>query len=108
MQLFLQFDGPSTILVQSRGARINDIMTSRDVNEIASSPRGLTVDPAEQKKQQSKTEEHIRAIEDATKIPSTPTEPVDDVLQKTKVIRQGFATISKEGKVEFKKLGQES
>lgn len=40
-RLFLQFHGPSTILLQSRGSRISDILTTQDVNEIADSPPGV-------------------------------------------------------------------
>ena len=39
-RLFLQFHGPTTILISSRASRINDVLTSRDVNEIADSPAG--------------------------------------------------------------------
>jgi hypothetical protein len=39
-QLFLHFQGPATILVQSRGAALSDVLTTRDVNEIADSPAG--------------------------------------------------------------------
>ncbi|KAF2083315.1 hypothetical protein K490DRAFT_51976 [Saccharata proteae CBS 121410] len=39
-RLFLQFQGPSTILIQSRGSRISDVLTTRDVNEIADVPAG--------------------------------------------------------------------
>jgi uncharacterized protein (AIM24 family) len=38
--LFLKFHGPTTILMSSRASRINDVLTSRDVNEIADSPAG--------------------------------------------------------------------
>ena len=52
MKLFLHFRGPATILVQSRGAKISDVLTTRDVNEIADSPAGavpqaLAMSPAE-------------------------------------------------------------
>lgn len=40
-RLFLQFHGPTTILLQSRGSRISDVLTTRDVNEIADSPAGV-------------------------------------------------------------------
>ena len=46
-RLFLQFDGPATVLMQSRGPRLNDIMSEREVNEIAATPRGLTYTPEE-------------------------------------------------------------
>jgi hypothetical protein len=39
-RLFLRFNGPSTILLQSRGSRITDALTSGDVNEIADTPAG--------------------------------------------------------------------
>jgi hypothetical protein len=38
--LFLKFHGPTTILLSSRASRISDVMTSRDINEIADSPAG--------------------------------------------------------------------
>jgi hypothetical protein len=38
--LFLKFHGPTTILMSSRASRISDILTSRDINEIADSPEG--------------------------------------------------------------------
>jgi hypothetical protein len=40
-RLFLQFHGPTTILMSSRASRISDVLSSRDVNEIADSPAGL-------------------------------------------------------------------
>ena len=36
----MQFHGPATILLQTRAARISDILTSRDVNEIADTEPG--------------------------------------------------------------------
>ncbi|SMR56384.1 unnamed protein product [Zymoseptoria tritici ST99CH_3D1] len=39
-RLFLHFHGPATILVQSRGAAISDVMTPEEVNEVADSPAG--------------------------------------------------------------------
>jgi hypothetical protein len=39
-RLFLQFHGPTTILLSSRASRISDVLTSRDVNEIADSVPG--------------------------------------------------------------------
>ncbi|KAK3709965.1 Altered inheritance of mitochondria protein 24, mitochondrial [Vermiconidia calcicola] len=37
-RLFLHFHGPATILVQSRGSALSDVLTTRDVTEIADSP----------------------------------------------------------------------
>lgn len=81
-------------------------MSAREVNEIASSPRGVTVDPAEQKSQQSKSEERNRVAERATNAAPAPTGSVAEVMQGTKGVSQSIATITKGGKVEFEKLGQ--
>jgi len=40
-RLFLQFSGPSTILIQSRASRVSDVLTAGDVNEIADAPAGI-------------------------------------------------------------------
>lgn len=40
-RLFLQFKGPMKILMSSRGARISDILTNEDVNEIADTEAGV-------------------------------------------------------------------
>ncbi|KAK5684238.1 Altered inheritance of mitochondria protein 24, mitochondrial [Elasticomyces elasticus] len=39
-RLFLHFNGPATILIQSRGTALSDALTTQDVNEIADSPAG--------------------------------------------------------------------
>ncbi|KAK3068600.1 Altered inheritance of mitochondria protein 24, mitochondrial [Teratosphaeriaceae sp. CCFEE 6253] len=39
-RLFLHFNGPATILMQSRGAAQSDALSASDVNEIADSPAG--------------------------------------------------------------------
>jgi hypothetical protein len=39
-RLFLKFHGPTTILVSSRASRISDVLTARDINEIADSEAG--------------------------------------------------------------------
>lgn len=39
-QLFLQFHGPSTILLQSQASRVADVLSSDEVNEIAQTPPG--------------------------------------------------------------------
>ena len=38
--LFLRFQGPATILLQSRAARSSDVLTTRDVDEMAHAPAG--------------------------------------------------------------------
>lgn len=43
-QLFLQFRGPTTLLLQSRAAPLSDSLTTRDINEMADSPAGVAQD----------------------------------------------------------------
>jgi uncharacterized protein (AIM24 family) len=40
-RLFLQFQGPATILMSSRGVRVRDALTRDDVNEIADTEAGV-------------------------------------------------------------------
>ncbi len=42
-QLFLQFHGPTTILLQTRAARLNDVFSNRDVNEVADIAPGTSI-----------------------------------------------------------------
>ena len=43
-RLFLRFEGPSTILIQSRASRVRDVLTRDEVNEIADAPAGVVTD----------------------------------------------------------------
>ncbi|TVY51511.1 Altered inheritance of mitochondria protein 24, mitochondrial [Lachnellula cervina] len=81
-RLFLQFHGPTTILVSSRASRINDVLTARDVNEIADSPAG--------------------AVHSAVTLASKPNEEVSSNKQASHV-PTGFhsAEVSRDGKVKF-------
>ncbi|KAL7619470.1 Altered inheritance of mitochondria protein 24, mitochondrial [Parahypoxylon ruwenzoriense] len=82
-RLFLQFRGPATILMSSRGARISDVLTRDDINELADAPAGVT--PA--------------AVELVTK-----PKPKPDVAQKTPDtanIRISVASIGEDGKAHF-------
>lgn len=46
-RLFLQFKGPATIYMSSRGVRMADVLTDRDVNEIADAPAGEALSAVE-------------------------------------------------------------
>ncbi|KAK2734806.1 Altered inheritance of mitochondria protein 24, mitochondrial [Myotisia sp. PD_48] len=85
-RLFLQFNGPATILIQSRASRLNDSLTDQQVNEIADSPAG-TVEAA---------------VDAAT--PPLPTEEHSGLehAKAEKVVRQSIANVRRDGKVEFK------
>ncbi|GLA68655.1 altered inheritance of mitochondria protein 24, mitochondrial [Aspergillus tubingensis] len=108
-RLFLQFDGPSTILLQTRGPRINEVLTSHEVNEIASAPRGLTIGPAkptEGKRQPG--DEYVKAAEEAVNAGPGPHRTVDELTNELKGTEQSIATLTKEGKVIIEKAGQKN
>lgn len=78
-RLFLQFRGPMTILMSSRGSRISDVLTANEVNEIADAPAGVA--PA--------TVELVAKPKDS----SEPPKKADEAEVKINV-----ATIGKDGK----------
>lgn len=81
-RLFLQFKGPSTILMSSRGVRVRDALTRDDVNEIADTEAGVV--PA--------------AVELATK-PKKMIEPQKSTGDQSVAVH--VATVGKDGKVSF-------
>lgn len=82
-RLFLQFHGPTTILLSSRASRISDVLTSRDVNEIADSPAG--------------------AAQSAVTLVSKPTDESVGTVKRATDVPTGFhfVEVSREGKVKF-------
>ncbi|KAK5064272.1 hypothetical protein LTR84_000105 [Exophiala bonariae] len=40
-RLFLQFRGPTTLLIQSRATRVGDVLSAQEVNELADAPAGV-------------------------------------------------------------------
>jgi Mitochondrial biogenesis AIM24 len=46
-RLFLQFTGPTTLLVQSRAARLSDVLSTQEVNEIVDAPPGVVREAVE-------------------------------------------------------------
>ncbi|POR34899.1 Altered inheritance of mitochondria protein 24, mitochondrial [Tolypocladium paradoxum] len=67
-RLFLQFKGPATILLSSRGVRIADALSSEQVNEIADSPAGAlpkALEAAGQERGQGSTEGAAATVEQA-------------------------------------------
>lgn len=79
--LFLKFHGPTTILVSSRASRISDVLTSRDINEIADSSAG--------------------AVQSAVTLATTPNE--ESAKKQTSDVPTGFhvAQVSRDGNVKF-------
>ncbi|KAI2634616.1 mitochondrial biogenesis AIM24-domain-containing protein [Xylaria nigripes] len=84
-RLFLQFRGPTTILMSSRGSRISDVLTNADVNEVADAPAGVV--PA--------------AVELATR-PKLADEPAKK--EKTANVKINVASIGRDGKVQFENV----
>ncbi|KAI8961463.1 mitochondrial biogenesis AIM24-domain-containing protein [Daldinia sp. FL1419] len=80
-RLFLQFRGPTTILMSSRGARISDVLTNADVNELADAPMGEV--PA--------------AVELATKPKPELTPKTEDAA----AVKINVASVGQDGKVSF-------
>ncbi|KAF2819639.1 hypothetical protein CC86DRAFT_375109 [Ophiobolus disseminans] len=87
-RLFLRFEGPTTLLLQSRAGRLSDVLTLRDVNEIAESPPGAVTDIVARK-----IKEEIKEIGVTGTKPPIPTDPSGTVR---------YASI-KDGKAEFEK-----
>ncbi|POS77625.1 hypothetical protein DHEL01_v203989 [Diaporthe helianthi] len=84
-RLFLQFKGPTTILMSSRGARISDVLTREQVNEIADVEAGVAP----------------KAVEAAAKPQKTLPSPDTTAQSSEKPLTMHVATVGKDGKVHF-------
>jgi hypothetical protein len=85
--LFLRFEGPTTLLIQSRASRLSDVLSLRDVNEIAESPPGAVQDAVTR-----------RIKEEIKEIAATGTTPPLASTDASGTVR--YATV-KDGKAEF-------
>ncbi|KAI1634263.1 mitochondrial biogenesis AIM24-domain-containing protein [Biscogniauxia mediterranea] len=81
-RLFLQFRGPTTILMSSRGSRISDVLTDAEINEIADAPAGVTSD----------------AVKLATKPPKTTDEDAPKTTTDAEPVKINIVTIGEDGK----------
>jgi hypothetical protein len=99
-RLFLQFKGPTTILLQSRGASLRDSLSSTEVNEIADAPAGA-VQAALSGETVAKESEKGAVKATEGEIPASARDPVDTVVQKPAAA--SWAIVSRGGKVDFKK-----
>jgi hypothetical protein len=79
-QLFLRFEGPATLLLQSRASRLSDVLTLRDVDEIADSPPGAVQDAVTRKIKEEI--EEIATTGTTPPVASTPPPTVKDVTIK--------------------------
>ncbi|KAH8701850.1 altered inheritance of mitochondria protein 24, mitochondrial [Talaromyces proteolyticus] len=109
-RLFLQFDGPATLLIQTRAARVRDILSDNEVNEIADTPPGATFNAfnkLEYGKDHQEKGDYQKAAEEAVSRAPVPSRTVDQLTQEIKGVSQSIATI-RDGKVEFEKLEAKS
>lgn len=63
-RLFLKFHGPTTILLSSRASRISDVLTARDINEIADTPAGAVQSTVTLIRQPKESEESTKQFTD--------------------------------------------
>lgn len=92
-RLFLQFRGPTTILMSTRGARISEVLTSEDVNEIADSEAGVAAKAVEQASEPKRLEEITKGTEESGASPAA--------SQGEKPVAIHVASVGKDGKVQF-------
>ena len=87
-RLFLHFRGPTIVLLQTRASRLSDVLTTRDVNEMADTAAGTVQAAVTLANSDAKDKAESPA-------PATP-------AAKT---RMSFASIGQDGKVRFEKQG---
>lgn len=79
---------------------MNDILSDRQVNEIANTPRGLTMTAQEAETQSRKeAEKAVNGVPDIAR-------SVEDLTQEIAGVSQSVAKIRKDGKVEVEEVGQ--
>jgi Trk K+ transport system NAD-binding subunit len=110
-QLFLQFQGPTTILVQSRANRVRDVLSDREVNEIADTPAGATFDVVNRLEKVT-TDSHQKsdyqiAAEEAVSEAPVPSRSVEELTQELAGVTRNIAII-RDGKVEIERVGSTS
>ncbi|KIV96362.1 hypothetical protein PV10_00243 [Exophiala mesophila] len=87
-RLFLRFEGPTTLLIQSRAARVSEVLTAQDVNEIADAPPGVVSEAVRSAQiSQGKSLEGSGAVGVPTPAHSTP--------------KVSVASVGSDGKVSF-------
>lgn len=97
-RLFLKFEGPTTILLQSRGTRVRDVLTTQHVNEIADAPAGAVGDVLHDMRKQSEESKRM-GVHGATVSAQTSSDAPksgDSVQPKLHV-----KSVSEDGKVTF-------
>lgn len=81
-------------------------MSDREVNEIADTPPGTTLDVINRLEAGRQKSDYERAAEDAvSEAPEVPSRTVSELTNELKGVSQSVATI-RDGKVEFERTGQ--
>ncbi|KAI1123128.1 mitochondrial biogenesis AIM24-domain-containing protein [Nemania abortiva] len=80
-RLFLQFRGPMTILMSSRGSRVSDVLTNVQVDEIADAPPG--------------------AVPAAIELATNPKPTVEPAKTQEAPVKISVASVGQDGKVKF-------
>ncbi|ROV87393.1 hypothetical protein VSDG_09668 [Cytospora chrysosperma] len=96
-RLFLQFKGPTTLLMSSRGVRVSDVLTKEQVNDIADAEAGKVPQAIEGVVTPKKPEEGPENTAAAT-VASGASEPASAA---DKPVAIHVATVGKDGKVQF-------
>lgn len=106
----MQFEGPTTILVQSRGPRLNDVLSAQEANEIANVPSGFTSPPPrstdDAKTLDEKLESEKTETEKAVSNIAGLTRSVQELEQEIEGTSQSVAKIRKDGKVEIEEVAR--
>ncbi|KAM0552017.1 hypothetical protein ACHAPJ_008127 [Fusarium lateritium] len=92
-RLFLQFHGPTKILMSSRGVRASDVLTNKQVNEIADVEPGVLAGAVELTNKPKLT--------DGTETNNAAVEAVKQEVGDKNVTGIHAATVEKDGKVKF-------
>lgn len=87
--------------MQSRGPRLNDVLTGREVNEIADTARGITSPVSQSSKNEARKE-----AEEAVKSVPEISRSVENLTQEIQGVSQSVAKIRKDGKVEIEEVGR--
>ncbi|KAI9882581.1 MAG: hypothetical protein M1823_005670 [Watsoniomyces obsoletus] len=85
-RLFLRFEGPMTVLLQSRASSLRDVLTNRDVDEIAHAEPGAV-------------QAAVRHAQNATTEKDAKSGPADENRSSTPHLR--VASVQRDGKVQF-------
>lgn len=89
--------------MQSRGPRLNDVLSGHEVNEIADTPRGQT--SSSQPSEPSEGEKKKEAEETLGNFPDI-SRSFEDLSQEVRGVSQNEAKVRTDGKVEIEEKGQ--